>query len=265
MKTVVITGSARGFGFELSKLFYNLGFNIVLNDINEEALDIAYDNIYNKDNKAKIIKIKCDITNSLDIKNLIDPTIKEFSKIDIFINNAGVNQNLNSIWNLNDNEINKLIDIDIKGTILATKEIMKIFIKQNSGALYNVYGLGSSDEKVKGMIMYGTTKRAIRYFTEGLLKEVKGYNITVGAIVPSIMVTNFMFTSLGDDKKIELDDKTKKIYNILGDYPITVARFMGRKIIKNKKKNPKFVFLTKRRVFARFFKALFVKRDLFNK
>ncbi|MCR5786725.1 MAG: SDR family oxidoreductase [Acholeplasmatales bacterium] len=264
MKTVIITGSARGFGYEMSKLFYINGYNVVLNDINEEALDNAYKSLLSFNSSARLLKIKCDVTNVSDISNLIDITLKEFGNIDIFINNAGVNQNLNKVWNLTDNEINKLVDIDIKATILASREIMKLFIKQNSGSLYNVYGLGSGDEQVKGMTMYGTTKRAIRYFTEGLAKEVKDYNITVGAIVPSIMVTNFMFTSLGDDKKIELDEKTKKIYNILGDRPETIAQFMVKRIIKNKRKNPKFTFLTKKRAMWRFFKALFSKRDLFK-
>ena len=78
------------------------------------------------------------------------------------------------------------------------------------------------------------------------------------------MITNFIYHSLGDGKELTIDDKTKKIYNILGDYPETIAKFMVEKIINNKKKNPKFVWLSNFRVFRRFMTYPFTKRDLFN-
>ena len=78
------------------------------------------------------------------------------------------------------------------------------------------------------------------------------------------MITNFIYHSLGDGKELAIDDKTKKIYNILGDYPETIAKFMVEKIINNKKKNPKFVWLSNFRAFRRFMSYPFTKRDLFK-
>ncbi len=63
---------------------------------------------------------------------------------------------------------------------------------------------------------------------------------------------------------MELDEKTKKVYNILGDYPETIAEFMVDKIINNKKNNVKFAWLTNRRSAWRFMSAGFNKRDFFN-
>ncbi len=79
------------------------------------------------------------------------------------------------------------------------------------------------------------------------------------------MITNFIETSLGDGEHIELDEKTKKVYNILGDYPETIAQFMVDKIINNTKNNAKFAWLTNGRAAIRFMTAGFNKRDFFKK
>ena len=137
-------------------------------------------------------------------------------------------------------------------------------LKQGSGAIYNVEGYGSDDAKMAKLTLYGTAKRGLTYFTESLVKELVNTKILVGKITPGIMLTNFIHTSLGDGEKIELSEKNKKIYNILGDYPDTIARYIVLKVINNSYTNVKFVWLTKSRAFGRFIKAMFVKRDIFK-
>ena len=266
MKTVVITGSARGFGYAMIKLFRESGFNIVLCDINETELNKAVNSLSGIKSDGKILSYKTDITKEEDVKFLIDNTIKELGTIDIWINNAGVNQPDKAIWELDSKDINRLIDIDLKGTILCSKLIMPFMIKQKSGAIYNVEGYGSNDAKMLGLSIYGTSKRAITYFTEALAKEseVRNTNVNIGKITPGIMITNFINTSLGDGEKIELPEKTKKVYNILGDYPETIAEFMVKKIINNKKNNVKFTWLTGRKASFRFMTAGFNKRNFFE-
>ena len=78
------------------------------------------------------------------------------------------------------------------------------------------------------------------------------------------MITNFLHSALGDGEKIVLDEKTKKVYNILGDYPETIAEFMVDKIINNTKNNAKFMWLTNKRAAWRFMTAGFNKRNFFE-
>ena len=267
MKTVVITGSARGFGYAMLELFYKKNFNVVICDINEESIRIAKEKLSKIDSNGKIIDYKVDITNEPDVNNLINHVYENLGTIDIWINNAGVNQPDKAIWELDSNDINRLIDIDLKGTILCSKLIMQVMIKQGSGQIYNVEGYGSNDAKMLGLSIYGTCKRAITYFTEALAKEVKTekLNICVGKITPGIMITNFINTSLGDGEKIQLPEKTKNVYNILGDYPETIANFMVNKIVKNNKNNVKFTWLTTRKAMWRFIKATFGQKNNFFK
>ena len=265
MKTVVITGSARGFGFEMNKLFLKNNCNVVLLDVNEEALKNAKKELEDLNLKPKVLAYKMDVTNESNIDNTIDKILKDFKTIDIWINNAGVNQPDKYIWELNSKEINTVIDIDLKGTILCSNKIMNVMIKQKHGQIFNVEGHGSNDALIDKLSIYGTAKRGITYFTETLAHEVKNYpNIYVGKITPGIMITNFIYTSLGDGEKNKIDEKTKKIYNILGDYPETIANFMVEKILNNNKNNVKFTWLSKGRAFARFLKAPFSKRDFFK-
>ena len=266
MKTVVITGSARGFGLSMIKEFYKNNFNVVLCDISKEALLNAEEEIKDMNYKGKILLFEADITKEDDVNRLITKTLEEVKTIDIWINNAGVNQPNKPIWELEKSTIDRLIDIDLKGTILCSKLIMPIMIKQKSGQIFNVEGHGSNDAKILGLSIYGTSKRAVTYFTEALAHEAneKETNILIGKITPGIMITNFIQTSLGDGEKIELDEKTKKIYNILGDYPETIAKFVVKKIIKNTKNNAKITWLTNGRAAWRFMTSGLNKKNYFE-
>lgn len=266
MKTIVITGSARGFGFALAKCFREKNFNIVLCDLLENDLISAKEKLIKYKGKGDVFICQADITNEKDVDSLIEKSLLQFKKIDYWINNAGVNQPNKPLWELDKKTIDRLVDIDIKGTVLCSNKIMQVMIKQKNGQIFNVEGHGSNDAKILGLSLYGTSKRAITYFTEALAYEAEkmNTNVLVGKITPGIMITNFITTSLGNGEKINLDDKTKKIYNILGDYPETIAEFMTDKIINNNKNNAKFVWLTNRRAAMRFITSGFSKRDFFK-
>ena len=265
MKTVVITGSARGFGLAMLRLFKERNFNVVVCDVSESDLAKAKEELESHKGKGKVLAYVCDITKESDVKNLITKTLEEVKTIDIWINNAGVNQPNAPIWEVDTKAVDRLIDIDLKGTIICCKEIIPVMQKQGFGGIYNVEGHGSNDAKILGLSIYGTAERAVTYFTESLGFEIDKLQlpILVGKITPGIMITHFISNSV-DNKPIELDPQTKKIYNILGDYPETIAEFMVDKIINNKKNNAKFTWLTNRRAFMRFLTASFKKRNFFE-
>ena len=89
--------------------------------------------------------------------------------------------------------------------------------------------------------------------------------VIVGRLSPGIMITDFITNALGDKGKIELPEKTKKVYNILGDYPDVVAKFLVENMINNKKNNVHIEWLTNRKAAWRFMTAGFNKRDFFQK
>ena len=267
MKTVVITGSARGLGFELAKVFLQNNVNVIISDLSEEKLKLAKIELKKINTDAHIKYFVCDVTKSNEVNKLIKFAKKEFDNIDIWINNAGVNQPDKAIWELTEEEINLVLDVDLKGAIICSKLIMEEMIINKKGAIYNIEGYGSNDAKMLGLSIYGTSKRAITYFTEALANEskIKNTGIIIGRLSPGIMITNFIENALGDKEKIKLPEKTKKVYNILGDYPDVVAKYLVKKILLNKKNNVKIEWLTNKKAMWRFMTSGINKRDFFKK
>ena len=267
MKTVVITGSARGLGLCMAKVFRMNNFNVVISDLREESLVAAEEELLRVNGNGRVSHFICDVTKSSDISNLIRKTIEEYNEIDIWINNAGVNQPDKALWELSEKEIDLVLDIDLKGAVMGSKLVMEEMLKNHKGAIYNIEGYGSNDAMMLGLNMYGTSKRAITHFTQALAKENAERNtgVIIGRLSPGIMITDFITNALGNGEKIELPEKTKKVYNILGDYPDVVSEFLVNEMINNTKNNAHINWLTNGKAAWRFMTAGFNKRDFFNK
>ena len=266
MKTVVITGSARGLGYELAKCFRKNGYNVVLSDIMKDKLEEAKVKLEESvEGSEKVISVVCDVTSEGDLQNLMNKAVETFSGVDVWINNAGVNQPNVPIWEVESSSINRLIDIDLKSAVIGSKIAMNQMIKQGYGQIYGIEGYGSNDAMMLGLSVYGTSKRGLTYFFKALAKEVdeKELPIKIGLLSPGIMITDFITHSMGNDA-FELPEKTKKVYNILGDYPDVIAEFLVSKIIANDKNDVRFNWLTNGKASLRFMMAGFNKRDFFN-
>lgn len=267
MKTVVITGSARGFGLEMAKVFRKNNFNVVLSDINEKGLQEAKTQLESIASDAKVLSVVCDVTNHKMIETLWQSAKNSFENVDIWINNAGVNQPDKPVCELSQEEIDFLLNIDLKGAIYGSKIAFAKMKEQGFGQIYNVEGYGSNDAMMTGLSLYGTSKRAITYFSQALAKEsndVCNGKVLVCRLTPGIMITDFIKSANGGATKIELPEKTKKVYNILGDYPQTIAEYVVPKMIKNTKNNAQIVWLTNAKAFGRFMTAGFNKRNFFE-
>lgn len=266
MKTVVITGSARGLGFEMAKNFRAHGYNVVLSDINEQNLEHAQVELSQMEGAGEIFKVACNVCDLAQVENLWAETFAKFGSIDVWINNAGVNQPPKHAWDLAEKEIDFLINVDLKGAINGSTVAMRGMTKQGFGAIYNVEGFGSNDAYQENLVMYGTTKRAVTYFTTALAKEseIAKTNVIVGKLSPGIMITDFLTSSNGQDNTSQLSDKVKKVYNILGDYPDVIAKFLVNKMVKNTKNNAHIQWLTNGKAFRRFMGAGFNKRNFFD-
>lgn len=268
MKTVVITGSSRGLGFEMAKVFRKNGYNVVLNGVNPQRLENAGKELeeFEKSVDAKVYTCAGNVTNTGDISALVSFAVEHCGEIDIWINNAGVNQPMKALWELSEEDIDYVLDVDLKGTIMGSKIAMEQMVKQGFGAIYNLEGYGSNDATMLGLNMYGTGKRAVTHFTQALAKESaqKNTGVIVGRLSPGIMITDFTVKALGGRENIDLPEKTKKVYNILGDYPDVVADFLVKKVIANTKNNAHIEWLTSSKAAWRFMTAGFNKRNFFD-
>lgn len=122
MKTVVITGSARGFGLCQAKKFKESGFNVVISDINENNLQSALEALQAiRPQDTKALSVVCDVTNPQDLQGLWDSAAAAFGTVDIWINNAGVNSPDKPVCELTGKEIAFILDVDLKGTVYGSR------------------------------------------------------------------------------------------------------------------------------------------------
>jgi len=264
--TVVITGSTRGFGLEQAKEFKKAGFNVVLSGTSEKNLNAALEKVQAVcPGKSEVIGTICNVTDCEAVQKLWDTAKEKFGKVDIWINNAGVNQPDKPVYELTDKEIEFMLDTDLKGTIYGSKTAFAGMKEQGEGQIFNVEGYGSNDAMMTGLTLYGTTKRAVTYFTQALAKEsgdITNGAVKVGRLAPGIMLTDFLNTANGGNTHFELPEKTKKVYSILGDYPETIARYVVPRMIANNKNNARIIWLTNRRAFVKFLTAGRNKKEL---
>ena len=266
MKTVLITGSTRGLGFEMSKEFRKNDLNVVVCGTNDAGIEKAVEELKNISGKGELLGIKCNVSNVEEVEVMCRKASDKFGNIDIWINNAGVNQGNKYAWELDSSELDFLLGVDLKGTINGTNVAVRHMMKQGFGAIYNVEGMGSNDAIQCKLALYGTAKRAVTYYTDAVAKELAETNspIIIGKLSPGIMITEFLTSSKGQKNAYELEEKTKKVYNILGDYPDVISKFLVKKILANTKSNCRIEWLTNRKAAWRFMTAGFNKRDFFE-
>jgi NAD(P)-dependent dehydrogenase (short-subunit alcohol dehydrogenase family) len=266
MKTVLITGSTRGLGYEMAKCFRLAGWNVVMNGVNEQRLEQAVETMRGLSGDGTAEGICASVANEADLQAMADFALERFGSIDIWINNAGVNQPMKPLWELSVSEIDAILDIDLRGAVLGSRVAVQLMEKQAEGGyIYNVEGHGSNDAMITGLNMYGTSKRAVTYFTQALAKELQERNskVKAGRLSPGIMITDFTVKALGGSEDIALPEKTKNVYNILGDYPDVVAEFLVGRMLANTKYNAHIQWLTNGKAALRFMTAGFNKRDFF--
>ena len=166
MKTAVITGSTRGLGLEMARLFHKNGWNLVLNGVNPERLTKAVEELRVQPGGGAVEGFAGSVADREELQGLLDFAVEKFGVIDIWINNAGVNQPMKAIWELSEQEIDAILNIDLRGAILGSRLAAQQMEKQPEGGfIYNLEGYGSNDAMMLGLNMYGTSKRAVTHFT----------------------------------------------------------------------------------------------------
>ena len=259
-KTVVITGGTRGIGLGMAKEFLSRGNNVVITGTSEESVSRGLKDIGENNN---VIGIPCLVENTDSIEMVWDKAIERFSTVDVWINNAGAATSRNGLEELSYDEITRTIDTNLTGTILATRIVSSRMLKQGSGQIYMFEGFGSNGQLQKGISVYGSTKRALRYFTAAAANEFKETPIVIGSISPGIVTTDLLLRS---SKSSEKDwEKAKKVLNVLADRAEVVTPWLVDEVLKNIKNGAKIAWLTTIKVLGRLiFGRLFCKKQVID-
>jgi NAD(P)-dependent dehydrogenase (short-subunit alcohol dehydrogenase family) len=132
-RVAIVTGSSRGIGKAIAREFANTGYSVVINARNEEELKQAVDDIskYNEDG-GKVVCTSGDISQESVYISLIDSTVKQFGRIDVLVNNAGIGGESKKIHELTEKDWDEVIDVNLKGAFLCTREAVRHMIKNGN-------------------------------------------------------------------------------------------------------------------------------------
>ena len=262
MKVVVITGSTRGIGRGLAENFLERGCKVVIAGRQQEAVDLVVDELAQRAGADNVAGKACEVTSAAQLQGLWDEAVSRFGRVDIWINNAGVSAPRKPLDETDEADITSVVDINLGGLLQANRVALRGMRAQGSGQIWNMEGFGSGGQIQPGMCVYGATKRAVNYINKALQKEVKDSGVQVCTLSPGIVVTDLL---MGDyDTSSAEWEKSKKIFNILGDKVETVTPFLVEGILKADKSGAKVAWLTSGKAFRRFMTAGFNKRDLFS-
>jgi 3-oxoacyl-[acyl-carrier protein] reductase len=178
-KVAVVTGASKGIGAGIAKRFGEAGASVVVNYASsKEGADKVVAEITKGGGKA--IAVKADVSKADDVKKLFDETKRAFGKLDVLVNNAGVFR-FAPLEQVTEDEFHREFNINVLGTLLATKEALNHF--NGSGSVINVSSVVSTSP-VPNSSVYSSTKGAVDTLTIELSRELAPRNIRVNVIAP---------------------------------------------------------------------------------
>ncbi|MGJ8668748.1 MAG: SDR family oxidoreductase [Oceanococcus sp.] len=261
MSNFVITGSTKGIGFALAKYCLKRGDNVLVSGRTEDAVNAALAKLADSGSGRAMGRI-ADVSNKADVQALWDAAAAEFGTVDVWINNAGVANTTKAIAEISEADVRNMVSSNMLGTTFGCQVAAKGMLAQGKGRIFNVLGGGSDGEFFPGMGVYGSTKRGLDYLTRALAKELKDSAIVVGRVRPGMVISEGMIREIKADP--ENFAKSRKIMNILGDKPETVAPFLIENILTMSKSGGKVAWLSGGKIASRFLLARLKPRaDLF--
>ena len=204
----------------------------------------------------------CDVADPEGMRELWQAAAGAFGRVDAWVNNAGASAARKPLWEQSDEDLRRVVESNLTGTLFGLKVPVAAMIEQGGGQVWMTEGFGSDGATQPGMAAYGATKRAVRYLRKALLSDTANTPVQVGTLSPGIVVTDLL---TGDyDPASEQWDKAKRIFNILGDRVETVTPWLAEHLLAADKPGSRIVWLTRRKALARFALAPLRKRDLFT-
>lgn len=213
-KIIVITGGSQGFGKSLAKSFKNESANIIISSNEKENLELTA-------KELSTDSFTADVTSIEDIKKLSEYVIQKYGKIDIWVNNAGIQIAPSLAEEVNIEKLHHLFDVNFFGYFYGCQIALAQMKKQNSGVIMNINSTAGLDGKPM-ISAYSSSKFAIKGLTESIRKEVEDLNIQVYGIFPGGMQTDIYKEKYPEDIKEYMEVNTvveKVITNLKSDNP----------------------------------------------
>lgn len=259
---VVITGSTQGIGLGLAREFLRRGHDVMISSRRPQAVDRVVAELRSEFPERKIVGRVCDVGDYGQVQNLWDRSAELLGSVDIWVNNAGVETGADLFYRQDRNSIAATIATNLTGMMYCCQVAINGMYRQGGGRIFNMEGFGSNDMVRPGVSVYGTTKRALRYFTKALVAELRGSPVKVCYLSPGIVITDLLVPP--PEKRDARWEQSKKILNLLADTVETVTPFLVDGMLQVTEGGQAVRWLTPGKVVRRKLQSYFKKRDIFT-
>ncbi|WP_453994313.1 3-hydroxybutyrate dehydrogenase [Bacillus nitroreducens] len=213
-KVVLITGAARGIGYEMGKAFAQNGASVVLTDLNEQEVKKSATSLQEKG--YEVIGLKCNVTNEKEMIEVIKETYENYGRIDCLINNAGL-QHVAPLEEFPKEKFELLLSVMLTAPFFAIKHVFPIMKQQKFGRIINMASINGLIG-FAGKAAYNSAKHGVIGLTKVAALEGADHGITVNAICPGYVDTPLVRNQLTDLAKTRNVDVEKVLEEVI--YPL---------------------------------------------
>ncbi|MDD3656760.1 MAG: 3-oxoacyl-ACP reductase FabG [Atribacterota bacterium] len=185
-KIAIITGAGRGIGKAIALTLAREEANIIVNDINTEIAQNVADEIKGMGRRA--LAIQADISVAKEVNQMVALSMREFGRIDILVNNASIIKR-GTIEELSEEDWEKVINVNLKGTFHCMKSVVGIMKKQRYGKIVNISSIVGKIGDLASALCYGASKAGIACLGKSLARELAPFNINVNVVAPHAIET----------------------------------------------------------------------------
>jgi NAD(P)-dependent dehydrogenase (short-subunit alcohol dehydrogenase family) len=211
-KVAIVTGGGSGIGKGIAKAFADEGCSVVIAARNADRLDAAAAEL--SSGGGTVISIPTDVTSEEQVISLFAKTMDQFGKLDVLVNNSGAFDG-GPVEDLTLEQWSKVIDVNVTGPFLGSREAFRIMKKQGGGRIINIGSIAAQKPRHSSS-PYTTSKHAVWGLTQSLALEGRDHNIAVSALHPG----NVMVERRGNGKSATGRDE--------GPEPLISTEDMGR-------------------------------------
>ena len=184
-RVALITGGSRGIGKEIAKKFASNNYNLVINYVSDNT---DLEGLKKEFSNTEVLFVKADVTNYESCENMVNEAIKEFGRVDVLVNNAGITKD-NLLMRMKEEDFDKVININLKGTFNMTKIVTPYMMKQRYGKIVSISSVVGVTGNA-GQSNYAASKAGIIGFTKSIARELASRNILANCIAPGFIKTD---------------------------------------------------------------------------